>query len=74
MIIARNTAPTAQSTFSSITRIEPPGAKLGVVLCAIPMLLGEVDGKKPAALEEGLLGETNGDGEGIHSSAGLGVA
>ena len=75
MIIARNTAPTAQSTFSSITRIEP-GAKLGVVLCAIPMLLGEVDGKKPAALEEGLLGETkdDGDGEGIHSSAGLGVA
>ena len=40
------------------------------------MLLGEVDGKKPAALEEGLLGETkdDGDGEGIHSSAGLGVA
>jgi len=40
------------------------------------MLLGEVDGKKPVVLEEGFFGETtnDGDGDGIHSSAGLGVA
>ena len=72
-IIPKNTAPTAQSTTSSITRIGS-GSKLGVVLCAVSMLLGEVDGKKPVALEEGLFGETTDDGDGNHSSAGLGVA
>tara|TARA_Y100000992_G_scaffold294639_1_gene254628 strand:+ start:1045 stop:1161 length:117 start_codon:yes stop_codon:yes gene_type:complete len=38
------------------------------------MLLGEVDGKKPVVLEEGFFGETTDDGDGIHSSEGLGVA
>jgi len=38
------------------------------------VLLGEVDGKKPVVLEEGLFGETTDDGDGNHSSAGLGVA
>ena len=45
-----------------------------MVLCAVSMLLGEVDGKKPVALEEGLFGKTTDDGDGNHSSAGLGVA
>lgn len=68
----KNIAPAAQSTTSSIIRFEP-GSKLGVVLCAISMLLGEVDGKNPVVLEEGLFGEAT-DGDGIHSSAGLGIA